>query len=281
MPTTPAPSHRRAVFLDYDGTLAEQGVVPAAHVEAVRAVRENGHTVLLSTGRCASIVAPEVLDLLDGAVCSAGAHVRVGDALLRDERYPEDLGRRAVEALTAHEVPFVLEAPDALFCTPAMADWIRDRAEALPPAAAGTVGGGTLDLARAVRLPEDLTSCSFAKISLWRSPVTVEQLAAEIGEEIAALPSSMSRVDGSAGELFLRHLDKAGGVQLAAEHLGLGMDATVGAGDGLNDLGMLRATGTSIAIEGAPASVLEAADLVVPGPEEAGLALAFERLGLL
>ena len=281
MPTTPAPSDRRAVFLDFDGTLAEQGVVPAAQVEAVRAVQANGHPVMLSTGRAESIVAPAVLDLLDGSVCSAGAHVRLADEVLLDERYPEALGRRAVEVLLAHEVPFVLEAPEALYCSDAMAQWIRRRSDERPPAPAGSIGNGTKDLLDAVVVPEDLAACSFAKIALWRSPVTVEQLAAEIGEEVGALPSSTSQVDGSAGELFLRHLDKAGGVRTLAARLGVDMDATIGAGDGMNDLGMLRATGTSIAIEGAPAPVLEAADLVVPGPLDAGPALAFERLGLI
>src|SRR5690625_7458524 len=91
----------------------------------------------------------------------------------------------------------------------------------------------------AITLPEDLASRSFAKISVWGSPIRVEQLAAEIGDGVGALPNSLTG-DVSSGELHLASVDKADGMLLAAEHLGFGQPATVGIGDGLNDLGMLR-----------------------------------------
>ena len=272
-------AERRCVFIDFDGTFALHGVAPLAHAEAVRQARANGHTILLSTGRSISIVAPEVAELFDGVVASAGAWVRVGDRQLTDQRFPEQLGRRAVEVLLRHDVPFVLETPEALLCTPRSAREMRNRVR--PPAPADGVGRGLQDLLDAIVLPEDPASCSFAKISLWGSPRRVEDLAAEIGPEVGALPNSIS-ADESSGELHLTSIDKADGMRLVAEHLGLGIEATVGIGDGMNDLGMLRAAGTPIAIDGASAEVVEAAGGVsVPGPGEHGIVTAFERLGLL
>ncbi|HLQ79875.1 MAG TPA: hypothetical protein VK122_02180 [Brachybacterium sp.] len=50
----------------------------------------------------------------------------------------------------------------------------------------------------------------------------------------------------------------------------------------MNDLGMLRATGTAIAVDGAPDAVLEAAGGVsVPGPQDHGVVTAFAQLGML
>lgn len=270
---------RRCVFIDFDGTFAHQGVAPLAHAEAVRRARANGHVILLCTGRCASIVAPEVAELFDGVVASAGAWIRVGDELLEDRRFPEELGRRTVQVLLGHDVPFVLETPEALLCTPRSARELRSRVR--PPAPAEGLGRGLQDMLEAISEPVDLTSRSFAKISLWASSRRVEDLAAEIGPEVGALPNSISPGAGS-GELHLNSIDKADGVRRVAAHLGLDIAATVGIGDGMNDLGMLRACGTSIAIDGAPAAVLEAAGGVsVPGPREHGIVTAFERLGLL
>jgi len=269
---------RRCVFIDFDGTFAHQGVAPLAHAAAVRAARENRHAVLLCTGRPASIVADEVAALFDGVVASAGAWVRIGDQQLEDRRFPTELGRRAVEVLLGHEVTFVLETPEALLCTPGSAEELRSRVRPAPPEG---VGRGLQDLLEAIDVPEDLASHSFAKISVWGSPVPVEDLAAEIGPEVGALPNSIS-AGVSSGELHLTSIDKADGMRRAAAHLGLDLTATVGIGDGMNDLGMLRAAGTAIAIEGAPAPVLEAADgQVVPGPQEHGIVAAFERLGML
>src|SRR5699024_12402714 len=88
---------------------------------------------------------------------------------------------------------------------------------------------------------------------------------------VGALPNSLTG-DVSSGELHLASVDKADGMLLAAEHLGFGQPATVGIGDGLNDLGMLRAAGTAIGVDGAPAAVLEAAGGVSgPGPLDHGI----------
>src|SRR5699024_10037965 len=211
---------------------------------------------LLCTGRPASIVAPEVAEIFDGTVASAGGWVRVGDHLLQDRRFPEELGRCAVEVLQRHDIPFALETSEALLCTPRSAQEIRARVR--PPLPAEGLGNGLQDLIDAITLPEDLASSSFAKISVWGSPIRVEQLAAEIGDGVGALPNSLTG-DVSSGELHLASVDKADGMLLAAEHLGFGQPATVGIGDGLNDLGMLRAAGTAIGVDGPPAAVLERA----------------------
>lgn len=270
---------RHGVFIDFDGTFALQGVAPAEHAEAVARAQANGHAVLLCTGRPSSIVAPEVAALFDGVISSAGAHVRVGETELRDQRFPDALGRRAVEVLSGYEVTFALEAPEALWCSPASATRIRTRMSGpVPP---GGIGNGLQDIVDAVRVPDDLAASSFAKISLWGSRIPVEQLAVEIGPEIGALPNSIADDDSASGELHLSSIDKADGMRQAAAHLGLDIRRTVGIGDGLNDLGMLRAAGTAIGIDGSRQEILEAADLTVPGPTEHGIITAFERLGLI
>src|SRR5699024_11080668 len=119
-----------------------------------------------------------------------GGWIRVGDTVLKDQRFPAPLGRRAVEVLQHHEVPFTLETPEALLCTPRSAQELRARVR--PPLPEGGVGGGLQDLLEAIVLPEDLASASFAKISLWGSPVRIDHLAAEIGPEVGALPNSIS-----------------------------------------------------------------------------------------
>lgn len=271
---------RRCVFIDFDGTLAEQGVVPREHAEAVRGARANGHVVLLCTGRPAAIVVPEVAALFDGVVASAGGYLRLGDQVLHDERFPAAVGRRTVGVLQRHEAAFALEAPEALWCTPASAERIRARMRPSGPRDTTGIGNGPADILSAVRVRENVADCSFAKISLWDSPVPIEQLAAESGPELGALPSSITTDDLSSGELHLRSIDKADGMRRVREHLGMGPEATVAIGDGMNDLGMLRAAGTAVAVTGAPAEVLAAADLEIPGPAEHGLVRAVAQLGL-
>ncbi|WP_062004977.1 MULTISPECIES: HAD family hydrolase [Arthrobacter] len=63
-----------AVFLDVDGTYADYGVVPDAHVRAVRSARAAGHKVFLCTGRPVSMLPEHILEAgFDGLIASAGA----------------------------------------------------------------------------------------------------------------------------------------------------------------------------------------------------------------
>ena len=276
-----APFRRRAAFLDFDGTLAESGIVPRAQAEAVLAARAAGHAILLSTGRPASIVASDVAALFDGMITSAGGHLRIGEELLRDVRFPAALARRTVERLEAHGAAYALEAPEALWCSASSADRLERRRRGAPVPAAGELGRGFADILEAISVPEDPASVSFAKISVWSSPVPIEQLAAEIGPEVGALPNSISEDGRGSGELHLVEVDKVDGLRLAAEHLGVGIEDTVAVGDGRNDLGMLRAAGTAVAIRGSRPEVLAAADMEVAPPSEHGVEEAFARLGML
>lgn len=272
---------RRCVFIDFDGTFADHGIAPFEHGEAVRRARAGGHVVLLCTGRPGSIVAPDVVALFDGLVSSAGAHVRVGDQVLRDDRFPADLARRTVEMLQAEGATFALEAPEGLYGSDTIgqqiAERVEDRRDTLPEG----IGRGGQDILDAVAPTEDLRTASFAKISIWASPRAVSDVAEDIGPEVGSLPNSISDDGIHSGELFLAGVDKADGVRQVADHLGFPLEATVGIGDGLNDLGMLRAAGTAVGIEDGAAEVVAAADILVPGPSGHGIVLAFERLGMI
>ncbi|MDO5662463.1 MAG: Cof-type HAD-IIB family hydrolase [Brachybacterium sp.] len=259
---------RKTLFIDFDGTLAERGSVPEAHRTAIVAARGNGHRVLLCTGRPLSIIDEDELGVeIDGIVAAAGAYIRLDGEVLRDEPFPADLAQRTVEVLQRHGAEYALEATDAFYATAGLADRLGVYAQ---PA-----------ILRALRQPEDMFEPRFAKVAVWSSPVPIEQLAAEIGEEIRPLPNSLAVEEGRlAGEMQRHAIDKADGVRIVAEHVGFDLADVIGFGDGMNDLHMLQEAGTAVAIEGAQPELLAAADLVVPGPAQHGLVEAFEKLGL-
>lgn len=282
-------SGRRAAFLDFDGTYAEHGVVPPEHVAAVRQARAHGHAVLLCTGRPPSIVTGAIAEVFDGVVGSAGAHVRIGEEVLRDERFPAALGRRAIDVLEDAGAAFTLESAEALHCSPGSQERVRRSLTGVLRSIGGSPSHGQGSAAQenartilaALDSPADLREVPFAKITVWDSPVPMEELAARIGPEIGALPNSVEPGAPASGELHLRAIDKADGVRIVAEFLGMEMSETVGIGDGMNDLGMLRVAGTAVAIAGSRPEVLALADLTVPGPAEHGIVRAFEQLGML
>lgn len=272
----PAPASPRIVLTDFDGTFADHGSVPGAHREATARAQANGHRVLLSTGRAICMIPRAVRELFDGAITGAGAVVEIDGERLCDHLCPPDVSRRAIEVLSSHGVSFALEASEAIFTSPRTAAMMRARLSD-----GGRASRNADEILSSLRTPEDLTAHPFAKISVWDSPVPMEVLAREIGPALRPLPNSVATDDSHAGELQLADVDKADGLRVVVDHLGADVADTIAIGDGMNDLGMLEAAGTAVAIDGGAPALLEHADLVVPPPSGSGFSLALDRLGLL
>ncbi|GGH90290.1 HAD hydrolase family protein [Arthrobacter liuii] len=282
---TPRP---RAVFLDIDGTYADHGLAPEAHVDAVRTARRLGHLVFVCTGRPLSMVPGHILEAgFDGTITGAGARVEVNGELLRDARFEPRLAARIVETLDAHNAAYILEAPEALHGRTGVDRRLR---EVLGPIFAGRPQhDGILstdvdpleDILGPMQYSDDLRATSYAKISCFDSPVPLTRLLETFGPEVGLIPSSLSALGERAGEIFMAGTHKAVGIQVVEARLGLDRADIVAIGDSANDIEMLEYAGIGIAVEGGHPAVLAVADRITAAPAGAGVALAFADLGLL
>lgn len=267
-------SRSHSVFIDFDGTLAEHGQVPPAHLEAVRQARQAGHRVFLCTGRPKTFMPARFLrSVFDGLVCAAGGYVEIDGEVLADVRYPSDLAAKTAALLVEHDATFILEAPDRILTSPASAAKLRAFFE--------RVLLDDEDLLADLEVLDDLSDCSFSKASIMDSPLPVVELAELIGSEIGALPNSVTGGSGHAGELYLLGVDKSLGIATVEQHLGLNRADIIAIGDGMNDLEMIGYAGIGVAVDGAPVEVLAAAQRVIPGPADEGVVQAFRDLGLI
>ncbi|PNI06978.1 haloacid dehalogenase [Arthrobacter sp. AFG7.2] len=278
----------RAIFLDIDGTYADHGLAPDAHVEAVRTARRRGHLVFVCTGRPLSMVPGHILEAgFDGTITGAGARVELKGEILKDTRFEPDLAARIVETLDAHGVAYILEAPEALHGRMGVDQRLRD---VLGPIFAGRPQhDGVLstdvdpleDILGPMQYSDDLRSTSYAKISCFDSAVPLKQLVDTLGPQVGLIPSSLSALGDRAGEIYMAGTHKAVGIQVVEAHLGLHRADIVAIGDSANDIEMLEYAGIGIAVEGGHPAVLAVADRFTPGPAGLGVALAFDELGLL
>lgn len=272
---------RRAVFLDFDGTYADHGVVPDGHVLAVRAARAAGNLVFLCTGRPRSMVLSSVLAELDGFVATAGGYVEIGGKVLADHRFPADLAAQAVAVLDLHDIAYLLEAPDAVYGPPGVDRRLAALLLGHLRSSDSPDREGPRDILDALCMSDDLTGASFGKITCFDSPVPMSAIAEQLGPQVAVLPSSIPDMGDSAGELYLSWIDKALGIGTVIDHLGMDRAQVIAVGDGLNDIEMLEFAGTAVAIEGSDPRVLRVADRVAPGPHRQGLVSLFVELGLV
>lgn len=280
-PTAPTATTIRAVFLDVDGTYADYGVVPDGHVRVVRAARRAGHKVLLCTGRPLSMLPSSIVGAgFDGIVASAGAYLTVDGEVLMDRTFPADLAARTIAALDAHDAVYTLEAPDALHVHPKVEPRLRAIVEGHFRQRGDGDAEGSSAVLDALTPFTDPASVSFAKVSVFESPVPVERIAEDIGRGIALVENSIADEGRHSGELYQRGISKADGIAAAMDHFGIARENTVAMGDGQNDLEMIAYAGVGIAIEGSSPELLELADRTAAPPHREGLVAAFADLGL-
>lgn len=266
----------RAIVVDLDGTVLER--VPRLHTrtrDALRAASARA-PVIIATGRMYLSALPwaRELHVRQPLVCYDGAVVRAmpdghdgPGPVLRAEPLPREQAVRALRVARQHGWYCQVYADEQILCEALRPESdlysrvsgipVHEVADAEPYVSAGTpkvlfVVTDATENARCRRiLLEQLDSC--ARVTQSR-PEYIEVVSASV--------------------------NKAIGARAVCAQLGITLADCLAIGDAPNDIELLKAAGYAVAVETAPAEVLEHADVVCAPPERGGVADVLESLGL-
>ena len=263
----------RMIALDVDGTLlTSRGEFTGETVRAIRAAREKGVKVVLSTGRSV----PEAVWLTrqagcdDRAVCLGGAAVAdMADGRhLRRWDIPDGLAASVLEVLRGQPLACMVFAGEVNLLDTYSARFYR---ETYPfPAYLDTVVE-----------TEDISSWLKAN----RQPLTkihaegAPELFPPLLEKLAKLPGLALTSSGRDNFEVLAHgADKGKALCLLGAEWGISPEEIAAVGDSDNDLAMLRAVGCPVAMGNAPDRVKAVCTMVTDSNDRDGAARAIERL---
>ena len=275
--------NRKLIFLDIDGTLTLPGhnEPPESALKAIRKAQANGHKVFLCTGRNPGMLAPLLQFGFDGFIGCAGGYVKVGDEVIFDcPMDPED----------AQEVMRLLHE-DGVFRTVEGRDLTwgdEDLGEFL---ASSTGGNSEIERWRKA-LAESLHILPMSSYD--GSPVykivimcledrQLQRTRERFNSKYNMVLQEITDPDHPClnGELINRAFDKGRAVLRVCEHLGAQAADTIGFGDSMNDLEMIRTVGTSVCMANGSEALKKESDMICPAAEDDGMAEAFARLGLV
>lgn len=283
-------SDSRIIFLDVDGTILAHGAeIAPSTVRAIRAARENGHLVLLCTGRAAGAIDNQVLEIgFDGVVSNGGAHAVVGDETILAETMPRPALDRLMSYFDEHGVRYFLQSHDGVFASAGVRAFIADyvaerrRRNADDTAAEGVAESDEPTPGERFAPIEEADLDLIAKAVFVSSHAdTVERAQEDLGDAFHVIPGSMPLPGGSNGEIGMRGTNKGSGILAVLDHLGRPAVEAVGIGDSWNDIEMFEVCGTSIAMAEADASLQELAGEVTTGVLDDGIWNAFVRHGII
>ena len=261
----------RLLALDLDGTLVGRDLrVPPATSEAVAAYQAVGGHVTLATGRTFRTTMPfaELLRIDAPIICYQGALIRdprSGNVLFH-EPVPPELAVEAAEGLLADGI-YVQAYVDDELVVPYEGDETRLYRSFSP-------------VHLPVHVVEDLPTF------LATHPPTKLLFIAhegEVGPRVAGLQThfaerlNVARSHAFFGELTAPGCTKGRALANLAEILKIPREAVAAAGDQENDVSMVEWAGLGMGVRSGPPALHAAADVLIDGPEEAGLAVGIRR----
>lgn len=275
---------KKIVFLDIDGTLTVPLGKPSEKVQkAIRLARENGHKVLICTGRNMPIIGKDILDCgFDGIVASAGSHIEVDGNVIFDCLMDESLVQYCIDVFHKNHIFCRIESPEGIYTDKAM-DKLLQNASA-DPANSELVRmqremESGLDIKRFDDYPHNgAYKLCFTCTDLNDLEATKPELASVFNYVIHPFQAGTSVFNG---EIIRKGMDKGEGMQKVCLYYDMSMEDTVAFGDSMNDFQMIRAAHTGIAMGNACPELKEIADFVCESVQDDGIYHQFSRMGLI
>ncbi|MCQ2391040.1 MAG: Cof-type HAD-IIB family hydrolase [Kiritimatiellae bacterium] len=276
----------RIIALDLDGTLLDSAKrLSDVNREALAAAAAKGVWVVPTTGRFFGMMPPAIRDLpfVRYAITVNGAQVydREADAALVREELPLETALGIMRILDGHDVIYDCYRNNWGWMNEAFKDkraeyatnehyckMIQDFRNGVPELKAHL---------EATRLDGDVQ-----KIMLFSRLDADVAVLKTITDEVEAAYPDVKVTSSTWNNLEINAKTAHKGVALRrfAEVLGLTLDNCMSFGDGANDLTMIEAAGTGVAMSNACPEVLAAADYVTTSNDEDGVAAALRHFGL-
>ena len=258
----------KALFFDVDGTLVSFNThtIPTSTVEALKEAKKRGVKLFIATGRPIQLLnnIPEVEHLMDGYILATGALCTYEGKVVREDLIPKA------------EVETIID-----FC----------KQRSLP---AVVVGKEDIQLVNRNEQFEDifrnLLNVTYNKFDVPMDEVInqgVLQITPFIteAEEDIIKPQLKSCATARWHPAFCdinnSSADKANGIRAIAQQLDIDISETMAFGDGGNDISMLKAAGTSVAMGNALNKIKASATYVTTSVDEDGIANALRHFGII
>ena len=277
--------NKKLIFLDIDGTLTEPGsnIPPDSALEAIRGAQAKGHLVFLCSGRNYAMLSPLLKYGFDGIVASAGGYVTVGDEVIYDHPMTKEQAQTALTALHGEGVFCTVETRDITYGDENLGSFLE-----------GSAGGqGNSEIERWLKaLAESLdihpmseydgTQPVYKVVIMCLRDEQLQPARDLLEKDFQFVIQEISDPDHPClnGELINRAFDKGRGVLRVCEHLGIPVEDTIGFGDSMNDIEMIRTVATSVCMANGSKALQAESDIICPAVTEDGMAKAFKDLGL-
>lgn len=260
---------KKIVFFDIDGTLIDETThtVPQSAIDAIHKAQENGHVLIVNTGRPSVAVDKVIKDIgFDGYLCGCGTYIEYKNEVIFHHTLEERLRKEVIEQIFNYNMQGVIEGTEGVY--------FRD--------------GGThpffiesYEYYEEQGFPvyyfgqEDVVP--FDKfVVLYTAEDDVEGFKDFAKDKFSLIQRSDTFI-----ELIPKPFSKATGIQFIIDYLGMSLDQTISIGDSTNDFPMLTYTKESVAMGNSNPVLFDQVTYITTDVDKDGIANALKHFGLI
>lgn len=262
--------YKGIVFLDYDGTTVDEvdrikSATPKT-VESLCKLKENGYLTMLCSGRTKRFLEQDI-DSFQGAITCNGSYTEVEGEILRDIFIPDELLFRVIDEYFPRDTIIQMDTQEVTYYLHSDAEFFKS-------------------FCRLFNLPERwFAPWRFRKaenhitklVMNYKTPDVFEDFKREFANEFECA----KHVRENFFDITLKGVTKGDAVTELIEKLGVDRKNTYAFGDADNDVEMMKAVGTGIAMGRHSDAVGEVATMVTGTVKEEGITQALIKLGLI
>jgi len=268
----------KVLFFDIDGTLVNfQGQMPQSAKAALKLAQQNGHQIVLCSGRSKIQIYPCLLELgFDGIVAATGAYVECGGEVVYRHFMAEEEIRVTTALLDEAGACYSAQAGTRMITSALHRDRQLARFRELGDEEMISHIWQYIEIAEHLEQYEDIE-----KIVYYESEMSVQAIRERLSGICDVTESSFEAAKDDSGEITCSGINKAFGMQKYVVHAGIAKEDTIAFGDGPNDFDMLEYAAVGVAMGNAVQALRDRADFVTKGIDEDGVAYAMHELGLI
>lgn len=262
---------KKVVFFDVDGTLLEyiKGMASPLQstIDAIKKLKDNGHVVVIATGRPRAFLPKEILSMdFHGYITANGAVVERDRELIYSKKIDKDILKKAVEVFQEEEIVYFLEGHEKAYFSSLESQEARDFYEVYGVPRENITDQWNLEEIEANKM-----------VATIKEESKLKKCIEVLGDEFIF----MKHPGAYSYDVYFRECSKADGIKEFLNYTGLEMKDTYAFGDGQNDIEMIQTVGTGVAMGNAKEELKSHADYVTDDVFSHGIANALKHFKLI
>jgi Cof subfamily protein (haloacid dehalogenase superfamily) len=269
---------RKALFFDIDGTLINfQGEMPKGVKEGLLQLKENGHKILLCSGRSLCQITPVLRALpFDGIISGSGSYVESEGKMIFEHHMSREVIMEIKNLLEQAGACYSAQTRDEIIANETNRERMLRRFEKMGVKEENRKILGKTAVVEHIEQRKDIE-----KIVFFESEIPLSEIQEKLSPYCEVTAMSFENATADAGEISGKGIHKALGIEKYINYMGIAKEDTIAFGDGANDMEMIAYAQIGVAMGNASAELKAKADLVTTDVNDNGLLNAFHELQLL